>query len=187
MSKVYGEYSTALFEIAKENNVEKEFYESLHLISDEFTDNPEYVFILSSPDISMKKRLNMLEEVFDKYVPEYVLSFVKLICEKGRIKEFSEFVSEFDALYNAFNSVVHAYISSTVELLDDKKEELIKCLEKISGCFVIPHYEIDKSLVGGVVVRMNDTIIDGSIKNKLIQFREVMKSEYKVGRNRQRY
>ena len=174
MSKVYGEYSTALFEIAKENNVEKEFYESLHLISDEFTDNPEYVFILSSPDISMKKRLNMLEEVFDKYVPEYVLSFVKLICEKGRIKEFSEFVSEFDALYNAFNSVVHAYISSTVELLDDKKEELIKCLEKISGCFVIPHYEIDKSLVGGIVVRMNDTIIDGSIKHKLIQFREVM-------------
>ena len=184
MSKVYGEYSTALFEIAKENNVEKEFYESLHLISDEFTDNPEYVFILSSPDIPMKKRLNMLEEVFDKYVPEYVLSFVKLICEKGRIKEFSEFVSEFDALYNAFNSVVHAYISSTVELLDDKKEELIKCLEKISGCFVIPHYEIDKSLVGGVVVRMNDTIIDGSIKNKLIQFREVMKSEYKVRGNR---
>ena len=174
MSKVYGEYSTALFEIAKENNVEKEFYESLHLISDEFTDNPEYVFILSSPDIPMKKRLNMLEEVFDKYVPEYVLSFVKLICEKGRIKEFSEFVSEFDALYNAFNSVVHAYISSTVKLLDDKKEELIKCLEKISGCFVIPHYEIDKSLVGGIVVRMNDTIIDGSIKHKLIQFREVM-------------
>ena len=184
MSKVYGEYSTALFEIAKENNVEKEFYESLHLISDEFTDNPEYVFILSSPYIPMKKRLNMLEEVFDKYVPEYVLSFVKLICEKGRIKEFSEFVSEFDALYNAFNSVVHAYISSTVELLDDKKEELIKCLEKISGCFVIPHYEIDKSLVGGVVVRMNDTIIDGSIKNKLIQFREVMKSEYKARGNR---
>lgn len=184
MSKVYGEYSTALFEIAHENNLEKEFYESLHLISDEFTDNPEYVFILSSPDIPMKKRLNMLEEVFDKYVPEYVLSFVKLICEKGRIKEFSEFVSEFDALYNAFNSVVHAYISSTVELLDDKKEELIKCLEKISGCFVIPHYEIDTSLVGGVVVRMNDTIIDGSIKNKLIQFREVMKSEYKVRGNR---
>ena len=184
MSKVYGEYSTALFEIAKENNVEKEFYESLHLISDEFTDNPEHVFILSSPDIPMKKRLNMLEEVFDKYVPEYVLSFVKLICEKGRIKEFSEFVSEFDALYNAFNSVVHAYIASTVELLDDKKEELIKCLEKISGCFVIPHYEIDTSLVGGVVVRMNDTIIDGSIKNKLIQFREVMKSEYKVRGNR---
>ena len=146
----------------------------MHLISDEFTDNPEYVFILSSPDISMKKRLNMLEEVFDKYVPEYVLSFVKSICEKGRIKESSEFVSEFVALYNAFNSVVHAYISSTVELLDDKKEELIKCLEKISGCFVIPHYEIDTSLVGGVVVRMNDTIIDGSIKNKLIQFREVM-------------
>ena len=174
MSKVYGEYSTALFEIAKENNVEKEFYESLHLISDEFTDNPEYVFILSSPDISMKKRLNMLEEVFDKYVPEYVLSFVKLICEKGRIKEFTEFVGEFDALYNAFNSVAQAYVLSAVELSKEQKVELVKNLEKISGCLVVPHYEIDKSLVGGIVVRMNDMIIDGSIKHKLIQFREVM-------------
>ena len=174
MSKVYGEYSTALFEIAHENNLGKEFYEELHLVSDEFKDNPEYINILSSPNIPVKRRHALLTEAFGKHIHEYVLSFVKLICEKGRIKEFSEFVSEFDALYNAFNSVVHAYIASTVELLDDKKEELIKCLEKISGCFVVPHYEIDKSLVGGIVVRMNDTIIDGSIKHKLIQFREVM-------------
>lgn len=184
MSKVYGEYSTALFEIAKENNVEKEFYESLHLISDEFTDNPEYINILSSPAISVKRRLDLLTEAFGKYIYEYVLSFVKLICEKGMIKEFAEFVSEFDALYNTFNSVAHAYVLSAVELSEEQKVELAKNLGKISGCLVIPHYKIDTSLVGGVVVRMNDTIIDGSIKNKLIQFREVMKSEYKVRGNR---
>ena len=174
MSKVYGEYSTALFEIARENNLEKEFYEELHLVSDEFKDNPEYINILSSPDIPLKRRHALLTEAFGKHIHEYVLSFVKLICEKGRIKEFMEFVGEFDALYNAFNSVAQAYVLSAVGLSKEQKVELVKNLEKISGCFVVPHYEIDKSLVGGVVVRMNDTIIDGSIKHKLIQFREVM-------------
>lgn len=174
MNKVYSEYSTALFEIAKEKSKEKEFYEALHLIQNQLKNNPDYALILSSPDIPIKKRLNMLEEAFHKYVPEQVLSFTKLICERGRIKEFSEFVSEFDAIYNTFKSVAHAYIKSAVELLDSQKEQLIKKLEKISGCFVVPHYEIDKNLVGGVIVRINDTIIDGSIKHKLVQFKEVM-------------
>lgn len=174
MNKVYGEYSTALFEIAKENSKEKDFYEALHLIQNALKSNPEYALILSSPDIPIKKRLNMLEEAFHKYVPEEVLSFTKLICERGRIKEFSEFAREFDAIYNTFKSVAHAYIKSAIELSNPQKEELIKKLEKISGSLIEPHYEIDETLIGGLIIRINDTIIDGSIKHKLGQIKEVM-------------
>ena len=77
MSKVYGEYSTALFEIAHENNLGKEFYEELHLVSDEFKDNPEYINILSSPNIPVKRRHALLTEAFGKHIHEYVLSFGK--------------------------------------------------------------------------------------------------------------
>lgn len=174
MMETAKEYATALFELAKETNEEKQFADALVFIRNTFTSNPEYVDLLSSPNIPARERRTLLEKAFAERVPEYVLSFTELLCDRGHIREFDKCVKEYEQLLKAFASVSNARVVSAVSLTDSEKAALIRKLEKISGHSVTAQYEIDESLLGGMVVHMDDTVIDGSLKHQLKEVKEVI-------------
>ena len=89
MTDISREYGTALFMLACEENAKKEYGEALSLISEVFAGQPEYALMLASPSISLKDRLSAITEAFGGRVPENVLSYVQLMCEKGRINYFA--------------------------------------------------------------------------------------------------
>lgn len=174
MTQTTKEYAVALFELAKETESEKAFADALKVILTEFTNNPEYMQVLSSPNISVRERRALLEKAFAGQVPEFVLSFTQLLCDNGHIGDFDKYVKEYEQLLKAFTSVSDARIVSTVSLTDTQKAALIKKLEKISGHHVTAQYEIDASLLGGIVIHMDDTVIDGSLKHQLKEVKEVI-------------
>lgn len=174
MTETAKEYAAALFELAKETNEEKTFANALTVIQSVFSTNPEYMDLLSSPNIPVRERRSLLEKAFAGHIPEYVLSFTELLCDKGHIREFGKCVQEYEKLVKAFASVSSARIVSAVPLTGPEKTALIKKLEKISGHMVTAQYEIDESLLGGVVVHMDDTVIDGSLKHQLKEVKEVI-------------
>jgi hypothetical protein len=85
MNDVGKEYGAALFMLATEEGQREEYGVALNSIKESFVNCPEYVELLSSPNISLNERLSTLNNVFAEAVPEYVLSFLQLMCEKGRI------------------------------------------------------------------------------------------------------
>lgn len=174
MAEISKEYAAALFELAREQQSEEEIYSSLKGILSEFTAQPEYVQLLSSPDIPFSARRDMLEQAFGGKVPEYVLSFTELLCEHGHIESFSDCVNEYKLLYRAFRSVSSARIVSAVELTEEEKTAVIQKLEKLSGHRVKAQYRIDPSLIGGMVIHIDDKIIDGSIRTKIKEVKEVI-------------
>lgn len=174
MAQISKEYAYALFELAKETANEKEYSDSLNYILHQFNQNPEYTDLLSCPNIPMDERKSLLEKVFEEKVPEHVLSFTELLCEKGHIRNFSECVKEYDELYKALELISNAKIVSAVELTEDEKKMLIKKLEKLSGNKISASYSIDSSLIGGIIVYMDDKIIDASVKSKLKEVKEVI-------------
>lgn len=174
MTQTAKEYAVALFELAKETDSEKTFADALNVVLNEFTSNPEYAVLLSSPNVPARDRRALLETAFAGHVPEYVLSFTQLLCDKGHITDFEKYVKEYEQLVKSFTSVSDARIVSAVPLTDSEKSALVKKLEAISGHHVTAEYEIDKSLLGGVVVHMDDTVIDGSLKHKLKEIKEVI-------------
>lgn len=176
MTQTAKEYACALFELAGETNdgSEKKFADALSIILNEFKSNPEYIDLLSSPNIPIGERRAVLEKAFAGYVPEYVLSFTQLLCDNGHIKDFEIYVKEYEQLVKAFSSVSNARVVSMIPLTDSEKEALLKKLEKISGHHVTAKYEIDESLLGGMVIYMDDTVIDGSLKHQLKEVKEVI-------------
>lgn len=174
MTETAKEYAVALFELAYENNSGAEYLEALKLILSEFDKNPEYLQLLSSPNIAVSERKELLENAFAPYVPEYVMSFTKLLCEKQHIMEFGRCVDEYEELYKASESVSNAHIISSVPLSDAEKTKLTEKLEKLSRRTIIPQYEIDETILGGIIIKMDDTIIDGSLKHKLKEVKEVI-------------
>lgn len=174
MTETSKEYAAALFELARETASEEEFGRALAFIRSVFAEDPEYADLLSTPSIPISERKALIEQAFASRVPAYVLSLTELLCEKGHIREFGRCVSEYEALYKALEAVSTARVVSAVPLSEDEREALVGRLQKLSGHMVDAEYEIDKSIIGGVIIYMDDKVIDGSIKHKLKEVKEVI-------------
>ena len=175
MNEIGKEYGTALFMLACENGKTDRFIDDLKLIEDAFTDNPEYLNFLNSPVISVNERLTAIEQVFSDNIDEYVLSFLKLMCEKGRIMHLSESVNEYYTLYNESKKVLKAVITSAVELSESEKSNLESKLEAKYSCSITADYFVDADLLGGIIVEIDGKVIDGSIRTRLRNIKEVIK------------
>lgn len=173
MIEISKEYAIALFELAKETGLETEFHKALQDIKEAFSMQPEYYSLLSSPNIPMKERRELMETTFASF-PEYVVSWLELLCEKGHIQKLPDCIKRYEDLYEASLNVSEALITSAVELTEEEKAALIRNLERQSSHTVIARYTIDESLLGGLLIRMDDRVIDGSLRHKLNEVKEVM-------------
>ena len=168
------EYAEALFELAAEKSAQREYYDALKLIDGVFTENPEYMELIYSPAIALSERQAAVEAAFAETVPEYVLSFTQLLIERGRIADFHTAALVFKELLNDSLKVSTAYVRSAVPLDDEQKERLKEKLEKMSGHSVKLKYSVDGSMLGGMTVELDGTVMDGSLKRRLHDIKEVM-------------
>lgn len=176
MTDISREYGTAIFMLACENGAKKEYYDALAFVKTELEANPDYVELLASPGIPLRERTASVDAAFGGRVPEDVLSYVKLMCEKGRIAYLLESAEVYFELYDASERIYNARITSAVELTDGEKDKLIRKLETVYGGSVAGEYFVDAALIGGVVVEVDGSIMDGSLRTRLQDVKEVMNS-----------
>ena len=174
MTEMNKEYGTALFMLAKECGAESKYAVDLECVMEVFSASPEYIDFLASPTIPLQERLSALKEAFSQAIDENVLSFLQLLCERGRIRSLSGCVEEYKKLLDVQNSISTAYIKSAVELTEEEKEKLKDKLEIKCGHSVILECTVDESLMGGLVVEIDGKIIDGSLKTRLYEVKDVI-------------
>ena len=174
MTEIAKEYGTALFSLAMEEGKTEEYAEALRTVLGIFEQNPEYLSLLSGPSIPLGERLSSLREVFASALPVHVLSYLSLLCEKGRISCFGESAEEYFALLNASRNRSNAVVTSAVALTDGEKDQLRRKLEVLRGGTVQMTFSVDPSLLGGVVVEMDGKVLDGSMRHRLREVKEVM-------------
>jgi len=168
------EYATALFMIAAEQNETKKFAAALEAVTAALRDNPEYMEFLCAPNISKAERILSIQSIFGGRIPEDVLSFVKLLCEKERIRITEACFREYMKLYDESKHVSWAHVKSAIPLTAEQKAALRLKLEKQSGRNVLLECEVDDTLLGGLIVEMDGKILDGSLRRRLQDVKEVM-------------
>ena len=171
------EYATALFMIAAEQKAEKKFAAALETVVKQLRQNPDYIEFLCAPNIPKSERLESVHAVFAGSLPEDVLSFVKLICEKDRVRILETCFKEYMKLYNESKLVSWAHVRSAVPLSNDQKSALRLKLQKNSGRNVLLECTVDKELLGGIIIEMDGKIMDGSLRYRLRDVKEVMRNE----------
>ena len=176
MTDIGKEYGTALFMLAAECGAEakREYAASLKLVSDTFRAEPSYAELLASPALPLGERLSIIDAAFGERLPEHVLSFIKLLCEKGRMACFPSAVDEYTALLDASERISNARVTSAVELTEDEKSKLHARLCERLKAEVKIEYFIDEGLLGGLIVEVDGTVIDGSLRHRLREVKEVM-------------
>ena len=177
MAEISKEYGQALFMLACEEGRQKEYGQVLAQMKAVFEDQPDYAQLLVSPAIPMQERLRIIEVAFADLAPEHVLSYLKLLCEKGRIGCFVESVEVYQGLLDASEHVSNATITSAVELTEEEKQKLQLALERRckGQVQVRAEYVVDKELLGGLVVEVDGNILDGSLRQRLSEVKEVIR------------
>lgn len=174
MTEIGKEYATALFMLAYEEGKVREYEKALKLIKDAFVNEADYEMFLSSPSIPLSERISSMEAAFADAVPDCVLSYVQLLCEKGRIKYFTESVDAYCELADEAERISKCKVTSAVELSDEEKLKLKNKLEKTYNCKVNLEYSVDVTLMGGLIVEIDGKIIDGSVRQRLREVKEVI-------------
>lgn len=174
MTEISNEYASALFSLALENGQKKEYGAALDRISDILSSEPEYLEFLASPSIPARERCEAAEKVFGEDIPEYVMSFLQLLCEKGKIRTFRECREIYAKLLAESERVCVAKVISAAELTSAEKTALTEKLCKKTGQTVTLECSVDSSIMGGVIIEIDGKVIDGSIRTRLADVKDVI-------------
>lgn len=174
MKNMSKEYALALFMLAKEENMEHEYYEALGMLSDVLAENPQYKDFLSSPRISKQERSSAVKDAFAEHVPANVLNFLQLLSDEGQADNFYDCVDEYRLLMLQDSKLSEAKVTSAVELTEEEKTRLHEKLEDMSGHPVTMEYSTDETILGGMIVEIDGKIIDGSLRSRLKEMKEVI-------------
>ena len=174
MTATYKEYAEALFMLACERDALDGYGADLELVADVLRDESEYLDLLSCPSVPVLERENALKAAFEGKISEDVLSLLCILCARGRIRETLDCIKEYKKLLTEYKKVKTAVIYSPCELSADEKQRLKEKLEGASGYSVSLDCRVDSAMLGGMVVEFDGKVMDGSVKARLQEVKDVI-------------
>jgi F-type H+-transporting ATPase subunit delta len=167
-------YASALLSAAEEGNFLDQIVGELDVIKEVLENSRDLVYALRSPLVKGDKKIHILEEIFRNSVGEKMFLFLKLVARKKRAGLLPEIIDEFQILLDEKRGVINVDITSAVKLSDEQAEELIARLAAFTGKKIRARMALDEQFIGGVTVKIGDTIYDGSISHKLLMLRQAL-------------
>lgn len=178
MAKLVGTtYGEALFELAVEEGKEDEFLSEITQLKDLLVENPDFGKLMNHPKILKEDKLKVLEEVFKGRISEELLGFLHLIVTKDRYGDIDAILDYFVDEVKKLKGIGVAYVTTAIDLSEVKKKEIeARLLATTSYKKMEMHYQVDEDLIGGMVLRIGDRVVDSSVRNKLFELqRELLK------------
>jgi F-type H+-transporting ATPase subunit delta len=163
-------YARSLFEVAREQDKLDELREQVAQFADALNDNRELAVFFFSPYFSTIEKRESLAGLLDG-ADASLLNFLGLLIENHRMPVIFRIRHEFERLWNEENKTLGVEITSAIELDQATTESLGKTIGERAGRKVTLAARVDPDILGGIVVRVGNSILDASIRNRLEQLR----------------
>lgn len=173
MSELTVEYGGALAELSFEEKIEDEILSQTRTITAVLAENPAYVRFLSSPAVSRAERLSAADKAFAGVHP-YLKNFIKMMTERGYADELVACFEEYERTYFKNKHISVAFVESAVALSDGQKKKLAESLEKKTGKKIELKCSVDTSVIGGIKVKLDGKLYDGSVRGRLDELRRTL-------------
>lgn len=167
VTKAARRYATALLELAREMDKVDAILEDIKLIDNTLAASRELILFLNSPVIKYDDKAKALDEIFGERVQEVTAKFINLLARKSRVNLLGQIAKAFIQKYNQYAGIIEVNVYTAKELSEDQQISLHQALEKKTSRKVEMSVTHDESLKGGIAVRIDDTVIDGTVKHKL--------------------
>ncbi|ANK59874.1 ATP synthase F1 subunit delta [Loigolactobacillus backii] len=167
-------YATALFDLATEEKTLDSIYEEVVALQQVFTTNDTLGEVLSGAILTSDQKKPLLAAL-KKDASKTVANLLQMVFDYGRMAEMPNILADYIQLYDQKRGLVHAKVTSAVPLSADQKDALAQQFAtRIGANNVELDNVVDDSIIGGVIVKSNDLIIDGSIRTRLMHVRQLL-------------
>ncbi len=159
-------YANAVYDTARENNALDSWSDALANLANVISDS-QMSELLDNPELGKIQKGELVVQVLGEKLTEQQQNLVKLMAENGRLKLMPDVVEQFEVARAKAENKIDAEVISAFELTAEQTNELVNTLKNKLGCDITLTTTVDKSLIGGVVIKAGDTIIDASMKSQL--------------------
>ena len=176
MTQAANTYAQALYDLAKDEGLGKSILDELTALREIFAQTPRYSKLLSTPDIPKQERCGILDEAFRGKVHPYVLNFLKILTERGYIRQFPHCCDAYRGFYNDDNGILVVKAVSAVTLSDAQKQKLTAKLESATGKKIDLQCSVDAASLGGLRLNYNGMQVDGTVKSRMEAISKLLKN-----------
>ncbi len=167
--KVYGD---ALFTLAREENREEEFVADAERILQILKDNKELDQLVRHPGISKTEKEAFVKAVFAGFISREMIGFLMVLVNKDRFPESKNIIHHFLMRVQEEKGIGEAFVTTAVELNADQKAAVMNKLLATTPYKVVEmHYNVDSSIIGGMIIRIKDRVADNSVRTKLLRMK----------------
>ena len=174
MTEVGNVYGESLYELAKEENLTKLIGEELIVLQQSFRQEPDFIRLLSSPNLTKAERCQILDDSFRGKVNAYLLNFLKILTEKGYMRYFSDCCDAYTEHFDQDNGILRVDAVCAVELSTDQKDKLTQKLSRITGKEIALRTRIDPRVLGGVRLDYDGQRLDDTVSHRLDAIRNML-------------
>lgn len=173
VSKVYGD---ALFEEAMEKKCVDAWYGEVQALKAIFMEHSDLSQLLNHPQIDKEEKIKVVQNIFDGRMSEGMVGFLVIVIEKGRQNDLLPILNYFIDRVKEYKKIGVVTVLSAAGLSEEQKikiqEKILKTTDFVS---LETSYEVDRDLIGGLVIRIGDRVVDSSIRTQLDKLkRELM-------------
>lgn len=169
-------YGLALFELAKEEDKLFAFREELARVIQTMDEYPDLKKLYLHPRIRREDKKLLLEKIFSVELSRELLNFLKLLTDRRRESYLEAIYQDYLDLLNKEENILEIEVFSAISLPDDLRNKLVEKLTALTGSRISIKEKVDPEIIGGLILKIGDRIIDGSIrkdlealKNKIVQ------------------
>ena len=167
-------YAETLLVLAKREGQQEEWGTLIESIAQAMQEDQTLRTFLESPKLAASRKIEILAKALGKRVPPLFLRFLETVIMKRRQMVIPEIASEYRALIDESEDRVHANVTVAREPAEPERDALKRQLSRLFGKRVVPHFSINAAILGGVIIKVGDTVIDGSVRRRLGTLRSRM-------------
>ena len=170
-TKAARRYASAMLQSAVERDILEEIKADMEFVYNTISDSQDLKLFLKSPIIKIDDKRDALTSIFKEHLRKETFVLIELLLDKRRETILSVIGKSFLELYNEHKGIIDVGVYSAYELSDEHLKSLLDSLEESTGKKVQLNINRDESLRGGLAVRIDDTVIDGTVKHKISQLK----------------
>jgi F-type H+-transporting ATPase subunit delta len=167
-------YAEVLVSLAQEAKDLDGFGAAMDMVADVCGRDARLKQFLETPSVTAKEKSRIIGKAFDGKLPQKLVRFVQAMVRNRRQHLLSEVALEYHSQVDALTGRAHAQVQVVSEPSEAVRASIAKELSRITGLRVVPHFTVRPHILGGVVVRMGDTVMDGSLARRLASLRTRM-------------
>lgn len=169
---IINQWSNALFQLAKENNKITKFTEESTDLIDIFASYPQFIDIVSSNNLSKEVQKSIIITTFENNIEPYILNLFLLLIDGHYFRYIRTILKDFRKLCNEYHDINYGIIYSVIKLTPQQIKQIQTKIEKIINHKIEVVNKIDASLIGGIKVKVQNQVFDGSIKGQIEQLKQ---------------